>query len=63
MPAFDFDHVRLIRYLSGVCSAAGARAWLAVDPARQLELDALRQLYRAGAGIPRRAGSMKCGAS
>lgn len=45
----------VIRYLSGDCSPAEAEAferWVAADPARQQELDALRHLWEASAEIP-----------
>src|SRR5262249_41225255 len=49
------DHLRLTRYLSGSCSAAEAaelERWLAAEPARQAELDALRRCWEASAGLP-----------
>ncbi len=56
MSDFDPDAcLRLTRYLAGDCTPAEAvelEAWLAADPARQRELDALRLLWDASAGLP-----------
>src|SRR5881394_3983777 len=48
-------HARLTAYLSGAYSSAELgefKRWLAADPARSQELDALRRIWEASAGIP-----------
>ena len=50
----EADWSRLARYFAGECSpdeAAATRQWLAADPARAPEADALRRMWNA-AGVP-----------